>query len=64
MPSCGGFLVANVVAASTVGDLAPLGASFRRDTELGHRDGQVSITDDPATDSCPAPLVVASRFTG
>jgi hypothetical protein len=27
-------------------------------------DGQVTITFDPSTDSCPTPLVVAPRFTG
>ena len=26
--------------------------------------GQVTITYDPTTDSCPTPLVVAPRFTG
>jgi len=26
--------------------------------------GQVMITDDPATDSCPTALVVAPEFTG
>jgi hypothetical protein len=27
-------------------------------------DGQVTISYDPSTDSCPTPIVVAPRFTG
>jgi hypothetical protein len=27
-------------------------------------DGQVTITDDPSTDACTTPVVVARRFTG